>query len=81
MLMSGRNVFDFGYVPVGERKYIMVNVANMGVDTVKLKMSVLNPYGPFTFCNSLKNIPQDSYFSLKFKYQPVEAEQEVTSPY
>lgn len=75
--MNGKNVIDFGNVPVGDRKYMMVNVANIGIDPVKLKMSILSPYGPFTFVNSVKDIPQDSYYSFKFKFQPSKPQEEV----
>ncbi|ODM97909.1 hypothetical protein Ocin01_08777 [Orchesella cincta] len=70
MLMGNIDVFDFGDVPIGERNYVVVNIVNFGVDPIKLKMSILNPYGPFTLCNALKDIPPDYFYTLKFRYQP-----------
>lgn len=72
VLMGANNTFDFGTVNGGQRKYINISMANIGAQPVKLKMSLLSPFGPFAFCNVLREIPSDSYYSLRFKFEPTE---------
>ena len=70
ILLDDLAPLDFGQVPVGRKALKEIHIFNSSQGTLPLKMSIINPYGPFVQVNALRDLAPEHVYTLKIKFEP-----------
>ena len=70
ILLDDQMPLDFGHVPIGRKSLKEIHLFNSSQATLALKMSILNPYGPFVQVNALRDLAPEHVYTLKLRFEP-----------
>ena len=70
MLISDRDVIDFGEIAVGFRRVEEILITNKGENNADLKMDLLPFFGGFNVLNALRTIPPGKTRNIVIQFEP-----------
>ena len=70
-LVADKERIDFEQVAVGQTQVVTVRLSNLGARTSRLRSRGLNPHGPFTIVNALREVTPGEYQDVTLQFKPL----------